>query len=267
MIHAAAAPPASTMIHTPATGLDAGYSHMTVQGFALPFYYAAPAGGKNLPVLLVVQEIFGLHEHIADVCRRLAHQGYLAIAPELYARQGDPRAYTDIPQLVAELVSQVPDAQVLGDLDAALAWAGAHGGDLSHAGITGFCWGGRITWLYCAHSAQVRAGVAWYGRLQGPGTVPTPRHPVDMAASLQVPVLGLYGGEDAGIPLTQVEAMRAALQAAGAAGTPAAAASSIAVYPQAPHAFYADYRPSFRPDLAQAGFGQMLAWFKDKGVA
>lgn len=253
---------AQTAIKTSDEGLKAGPIKYAVNGFEVPAYAAAPAGKTGLPVILVIQEIFGVHEYIADTCRRFAKLGYLAIAPELYARQGDPKGYTDIPKLQAELVSKVPDAQVMGDLDGALAWAKANGGDTARAGITGFCWGGRIVWLYAA-TGKVKAGVAWYGRLVGQATENTPKHPVDVAASLQAPVLGLYGGKDQGIPLDTVDKMKAAL----ATGTPAAKASQFVVYPEAGHAFHADYRPSYLQSAAEDGWKRALAWFKQHGVA
>ncbi|MFT3814258.1 MAG: dienelactone hydrolase family protein [Acidovorax sp.] len=262
--YAAAAAPlmAQNAIHTSAEGLDAGWVKYTVDGFDVPAYRAAPAGKKNLPVVLVVQEIFGVHEYIADTCRRFAQQGYLAIAPQLYARQGDASTYTEIAKLMAELVSKVPDAQVLADLDGAVRWAGAHGGDLARVAVTGFCWGGRITWLYAAHG-PVKAGVAWYGRLVGQASANNPRHPVDVAASLKAPVLGLYGGADTGIPLDTIDKMKAAL----ANGSPAARASEFVVYPDAPHAFHADYRPSYVKAAAEDGWKRCLAWFKAHGAA
>ncbi|QRF59386.1 dienelactone hydrolase family protein [Variovorax paradoxus] len=253
---------AQTAISTPADGLKAGPIKYTVNGFEVPAYAAAPANKTGLPVILVVQEIFGVHEYIADTCRRFAKLGYLAIAPELYARQGDPRGYTDIPKLQADIVSKVPDAQVLADLDGALQYAAANGGDTSKAGITGFCWGGRITWLYAA-TGKVKAGVAWYGRLVGQASDLTPKHPVDIAASLQAPVLGLYGGKDQGIPLDTVDKMKSAL----ANGSPAAKASSFVVYPEAGHAFHADYRPSYVKSAADDGWQRATVWFKANGVA
>ena len=253
---------AQTAIKTSDEGLKAGPIKYAVNGFEVPAYAAAPAGKTGLPVILVIQEIFGVHEYIADTCRRFAKLGYLAIAPELYARQGDPKGYTDIPKLQAELVSKVPDAQVMGDLDGALAWAKANGGDTARAGITGFCWGGRIVWLYAA-TGKVKAGVAWYGRLVGQASENTPKHPIDVAASLQAPVLGLYGGKDQGIPLDTVDKMKAAL----ATGTPAAKASQFVVYPEAGHAFHADYRPSYLQSAAEDGWKRALAWFKQHGVA
>ncbi|MDQ7974219.1 MAG: dienelactone hydrolase family protein [Rhodocyclaceae bacterium] len=252
---------AQTAIKTSDEGLKAGPIKYAVNGFEVPAYAAAPAGKTGLPVILVIQEIFGVHEYIADTCRRFAKLGYLAIAPELYARQGDPKGYTDIPKLQAELVSKVPDAQVMGDLDGALAWAKANGGDTARAGITGFCWGGRIVWLYAA-TGKVKAGVAWYGRLVGQASENTPKHPIDVAASLQAPVLGLYGGKDQGIPLDTVDKMKAAL----ATGTPAAKASQFVVYPEAGHAFHADYRPSYLQSAAEDGWKRALAWFKQHGV-
>jgi len=258
---------AQTAIQTATTGLDAGQATVDVNSFAVPFYHAKPQGKSGLPVVLVVQEIFGVHEHIADVCRRFAKAGYLAIAPELYARQGDPRPYTDIGKLMAEIVAKVPDAQVMADLDGAVKWAGANGGDLKKVGITGFCWGGRITWLYAEQSKHVKAGVAWYGRLVGASSDLTPKQPLDLAASLKAPVLGLYGGQDGGIPLTTVNQMKDALAEAAAKGNAAARDSRFVVYPQAPHAFHADYRPSYRKDAAEDGWQQALAWFKTHGVA
>ena len=238
--YAAAAAPlmAQTAIATPADGLDTGRIHYTVDGFQVPAYRAAPAGKTGLPVVLVVQEIFGVHEYIADVCRRLARAGYLAIAPELYARQGDATQYTEITKLMSELVAKVPDAQVMADLDGALAWAGQHGGDTARAAITGFCWGGRITWLYAAHG------------------------PVKLAPILKAPVLGLYGEKDTGIPLDTIDKMKGVL----AQGSAAAKASEFVVYPDAPHAFHADYRPSYRKAAAEDGWAQALAWFKAHGV-
>ena len=254
---------AQNVITTPTDGLLVGEVTIDVAGFKMPAYRAAPAGGKNLPVVLVISEIFGVHEHIADVAKRFARLGYLAIAPELFVRQGDAGSYGEIAKLQAEVISKVPDAQVLGDLDAAVAWAAANGGDTTRLGITGFCWGGRITWLYAAHNPAIKAGVAWYGRLVGNATALTPRHPVDLAGDLKGAVLGLYGEKDGGIPLDTVEKMKVAL----AAGSAAAKRSEFVVYPDAPHAFHADYRPSYRPAAAQDGWARCLAWFKANGVA
>jgi carboxymethylenebutenolidase len=256
---------AQTAIKTSSAGLTTGEGIYDVSGHSVPFYYAQPEGKKNLPVILVIQEIFGVHEYIADTCRRFAKAGYLAIAPELYARQGDPSKYGEMAKLISEVVSKVPDDQVMEDLDAAVQWAGENGGNLKKVGITGFCWGGRITWLYAEHSKNVKAGVAWYGRLVGASSALTPKHPLQLAATLKAPVLGLYGGQDGGIPLTTVNEMKDAL--AAAKGNAAAKASEFVVYPQAPHAFHADYRPSFRKDAAEDGFKRALEWFKAKGVA
>lgn len=254
---------AQTAIKTSAEGLTVGEVSFEVNGFKVPAYRAAPAGKTNLPVVLVIQEIFGVHEYIADTARRFAKAGYLAIAPELYARQGDPSTYGEMAKLMAEVVSKVPDAQVMADLDGAVKWAGANGGDTRKVGITGFCWGGRITWLYAAHSRDVKAGVAWYGRLVGASSPLTPTHPVDIAANLNGPVLGLYGAADTGIPLDTVDKMKAAL----ATGNAASKASQFVVYPDAPHAFHADYRPSYRQGPADDGYQRALAWFKANGVA
>ena len=267
--YAAAAMPlmAQTVIKTSAEGLRTGQTTYEVNGFKVPVFFAAPQGKTNLPVILVVQEIFGVHEYIVDTLRRLAKAGYLAIAPELYARQGNPLQYTEAAKLISEIVSKVPDAQVMADLDGAVKWAGTNGGNLRKVGITGFCWGGRITWLYAEQSKNVKAGVAWYGRLVGTPSALTPRHPLELAASLRAPVLGLYGGQDSGIPLTTVNQMKDALAEAGGKGNAAARASEFVVYPAAPHAFHADYRPSFRKEAAEDGFKRALDWFKTHGVA
>jgi carboxymethylenebutenolidase len=258
---------AQTLITTDTTGLVAGTAEIPAADRAIPGYYARPEGNGPFPVLLVVQEIFGIHEHIKDVCRRFAKRGYLAVAPDLYVRQGDPTRIADVQTLISTIVAKVPDAQVMTDLDATVAWAAAQGkGDTGRVGVTGFCWGGRITWLYAAHSPQVKAGVAWYGALRRPPNPLHPRHPADVAAELKAPVLGLYGSADTGIPVEQVDALRAALKTAS--GTSKAAASSeILLYKDAPHGFYADYRPSFRPDVAAEAWRQCLAWFKANGVA
>ena len=258
---------AQTAIKTSSDGLKTGETTYEVNGFKVPAFYAAPAGKTNLPVILVIQEIFGVHEYIADTVRRFAKAGYLAIAPELYARQGDPGAYSEMAKLIAEVVAKVPDEQVMADLDGAVKWAGANGGNPRKVGITGFCWGGRITWLYAAQSKNVKAGVAWYGRLIGQASALTPKHPVDLASGIKAPVLGLYGGQDSGIPLTTVNQMKDALADAGAKGNQAAKASEFVVYKDAPHAFHADYRPSYRKAAADEGFQRALDWFKTYGVA
>ncbi|CUA90573.1 dienelactone hydrolase family protein [Comamonas thiooxydans] len=253
---------AQTAIKTPVDGLTAGEVSIDVKGFKLPVYRAMPAGRQNLPVVLVISEIFGVHEYIADTCRRLARAGYLAIAPDLFVRQGDPMAYAEMAKLMSEVIAKVPDAQVMGDLDAAVQWAGTQGGDVKKLAITGFCWGGRITWLYAAH-APLKAGVAWYGRLQGNKNDLQPSYPLELVGQLKAPVLGLYGGKDTGIPLESVEAMKAALKT----GSAAARASEFVIFPDAPHAFHADYRPSYREQAAQDGWTRMLTWFNQHGVA
>ncbi len=262
--YAASAMPimAQTAIKTSADGLKTGEITYEVNGFKVPAFYAMPAGKTNCPVVLVVQEIFGVHEYIADTCRRFAKEGYLAIASELFARQGDPTKYGEVAKLIAEVVNKVPDAQVMADLDGAVKWAGSNGGDLSKVAVTGFCWGGRITWLYAAQG-PVKAGVAWYGRLVGAPNDLQPKNAIDLAANLRAPVLGLYGEKDGGIPLDSVEKMKTAL----AAGNAASKGSQFVVYPDAPHAFHADYRPSYRKEAADDGFKRCVAWFKANGVA
>lgn len=243
-------------ITTSAEGLVAGEVNIPSGDVSIPAYRAMPAAGKAFPVVLVVQEIFGVHEHIKDVCRRFGKLGYLAIAPEMYARQGDVSKLQNIQEIFQKVVSKVPDAQVMADLDAAVDWAAKSGkGDVARLGITGFCWGGRVVWLYAAHSAKLKAGVAWYGRLVGQASEMTPKHPVDVAASLKAPVLGLYGGQDQGIPQDTVEKMRAALKAAGKP-------SEIVVYPQAGHGFNADYRPGYNKEAAEDGWKRLQEWFR-----
>ena len=264
--YAAAAAPimAQTAIKTPSDGLVSGEVEIDVNGFKMPAFRSAPAGKTGLPVVLVISEIFGVHEYIADVTRRFAKAGYLAIAPELFVRQGDPTSYGEIAKLQSELIAKVSDAQVMGDLDACLRWAAQNGGDVRHAGITGFCWGGRITWLYAMHNPQLKAGVAWYGRLEGQATATTPKHPVELVANLKAPVLGLYGAEDTGIPVASVDRMKAALAQVATQGNAAARQSEFVVYPQAPHAFHADYRASYREGPAKDGWQRALDWFKQK---
>ncbi len=247
------------VINTDGKGLIAGEVKIPVEDGEIPAYRAMPANGKNFPVVLVLQEIFGVHEHIQDICRRFAKLGYLAIAPEMFARQGDVSQLSNI-QEIRKVVSKVPDAQVMSDLDATVAWAASSAkGNINKLGITGFCWGGRIVWLYSAHNPKVKAGVAWYGRLVGENTPLTPKHPVDIAAGLKVPILGLYGGNDDGIPVETVEQMRKALKAGGNT-------SEIVLYPDTPHAFFADYRPSYRKEQAEDGWKRLQAWFKQHGV-
>jgi carboxymethylenebutenolidase len=257
---AAVQPVTASTIVTDTEGLDASEVKIPVHDGEIPGYRAKPLHGRGLATVLVVQEIFGVHEHIRDICRRLAKLGYLAVAPELYARQGNVAQMSDIQEIISKVVSKVPDAQVMSDLDDTARWAAASsGGDAARLGITGFCWGGRIVWLYAAHNSALKAGAAWYGRLVGPTDELHPKNPIDLAASMKVPVLGLYGGQDPGIPVDTIEKMRAALKAAG---NP----SEIIVYPDAPHAFNADYRPSYRKGPAEDGWKRMLAWFKHYGL-
>ncbi|AWN44061.1 dienelactone hydrolase family protein [Methylobacterium durans] len=252
---------AQTAIITDTNGLTAGEVKIPTQDGEIPAYRAMPANDGPFPTVLVVQEIFGVHEHIKDVCRRLAKLGYFAVAPELYARQGDVSKLTNIQQIVSEVVSKVPDAQVMADLDATVAFAKATGkADVTRLGITGFCWGGRIVWLYAAHNAALKAGVAWYGRLVGDTSTLMPKNPVDLAADLKAPVLGLYGGADQGIPISTIDQMKEACRAAGKT-------CEFVVYPGAPHAFHADYRPSYRAEPAHDGWQRLQAWFRQHGVA
>jgi len=255
----AAGPLRAEVVTTGTSGLVAGAVSIPVAGREIPGYRAKPAGAVKPPIVLVVQEIFGVHEYIRDVCRRLAHEGYLAVAPDLYVRQGDVTRMSDAQAIIRDVVAKVADAQVMGDLDATAAWAATDGGDASKLAITGFCWGGRIVWLYSAHSAKLRAGVAWYGRLAGDKSEMQPSYPLDVAAKLHAPVLGLYGAEDAGIPLESIERMRKEIAAAHGA-------SRVDVFEGAPHGFHADYRPSYREAAAREGWTRMLAWFKLNGV-
>jgi len=260
---AAVMPVTADTIKTDSEGLEVGEVFIPVGDFKMPAYRAVPAGKKNAPVVLVISEIFGVHEHIADVARRFAKLGYLAIAPELFVRQGDAGSYGELAKLMSEVIAKVPDAQVMGDLDATVAWAKSQGGDTTKLAITGFCWGGRITWLYAEHNPGVKAGVAWYGRLLGETDPLHPSHPIDGVKQLHAPVLGLYGGADTGIPVDTVDKMKSAL----AQGSPAARKSEFVVYPDTPHAFNADYRPSYRKEAAEDGWKRCLAWFKANGVA
>ncbi len=250
---------APTVLHTDDGGLVVGEVWVPVEDGEIPAYRARPAGAGPHPVLLVVQEVFGVDEYLMDVCRRVAQAGYLALAPELYARQGEP-GLAESRESLFKIVLSAPDAQVLSDLDACATFAAEReGGDAGRLAITGFCWGGRVTWLYAAHRDGLRAGVAWYGRLSGDTSANQPRHPLDVAGELRAPVLGLYGGDDAGIPPDQVEQMKDALRAAGSP-------SEFVVYPGAPHAFHADYRDSYRPQPAADGWQRMLDWLQRQGV-
>ena len=258
---------AQTMVHTEPRGLNAGMVQVPTDNGAIPAYYAMPssmslpATTSSLPIMVVVQEIFGVHEHIKDVCRRFAQRGYLAIAPELFHRQGDASKLKDNKEIFAQIVSKVADWQVMRDIDATVRWAAHNGGSRYKLGITGFCWGGRIAWLYPAHNDYVKASVAWYGRLSGEKTLLTPLHPLDIADNIRVPVLGLYGAADAGIPVKDVEHMRAELRK-----RPMSDPSTLHLYPDTPHAFFADYRTSYREKQAIDAWDRCLAWFKKSGV-
>jgi carboxymethylenebutenolidase len=251
------------VIKTDAAGLTAGMVEIPTRDRKIPAYRAMPAGKTNLGIVIVVHEIFAVHEYIQDVCRRFAKQGYLAIAPDFFVRQGDVSAYKSIPDIFSNVVSKVSDAQVLGDVDATMAWAAANGGNASKVGITGFCWGGRIVWMASAANPKLKAGVAWYGRLMTMVNQATPTHPHDIADKLNWPVLGLYGGKDDGIGLDTVEEMKTRLSFGGQASQE----SEFVIYPDAPHAFHADYRPSYRKEAAEDGFKRTIAWFKKYGVA
>jgi carboxymethylenebutenolidase len=252
-------PVSAKVITTDTKGLIAGTVKIPVKDGEIPAYRAQPDQGENFPIVLVIQEIFGVHEHIQDVVRRFAKLGYLAIAPELFIRQGDVSKLSNIDEIRA-IVAKVPDAQVLSDLDDIVTWAGQSAkGNADKLAITGFCWGGRITWLYAAHNPNVKAGVAWYGRVVGNVTELQPKHPVDIASELKVPVLGLYGGQDTGIPLDTVEQIREKLKSSSSK-------SEIIVYPDAPHAFFADYRPSYRETEAKDGWQRLQKWVKQYGV-
>ncbi len=256
---AAVRPITAATVKTDTSGLIAGEISIPVGDLRIPAYRAMPASGASFPTILVVQEIFGIHEHIQDLCRRLAKSGYLAVAPYLYAREGEVAHLEGIPEIYGKVVSKVPDAQVMSDLDATVAWAAENGGDTSRLAATGFCWGGRIVWLYAAHSSALKAGAAWYGRLVGAPTALQPKNPVDIASGLKAPVMGFYGGKDTGIPLDSVEAMRTAIAAAHKP-------SVIRVYPDAQHGFNADYRPSYDKTAAQDAWAKMLAFFHDRNV-
>ncbi|HKQ73009.1 MAG TPA: dienelactone hydrolase family protein [Blastocatellia bacterium] len=254
---------AQTTITTDANGLTAGEVKIKAKDGEIPAYRAMPGKGKGFPVVLVVQEIFGVHEHIKDICRRFAKAGYLAIAPEMYARQGDVSKLTNINEIIP-IVNKVPDSQVMSDLDATVEWAKQNSGNANKLAVTGFCWGGRIVWLYAAHNPKLKAGVAWYGRLAPPppdrANPLQPKHPLELVKDLKAPVLGLYGGADQGIPNNTVEQMQTALK-------DAKKPSEIKLYPDTPHGFYADYRPSYRKEQATDGWNLLLAWFKKNGVA
>jgi carboxymethylenebutenolidase len=262
----ASLPIAGTVLATGAEGLEAGDVKITTAAGEIPAYRARPLGDpkRKLPLLLVVHEIFGVHEHIKDLCRRFAKHGYFAVAPDLFARQGDATQLSDIKQLLQEIVSKASDAQVAGDLDATLAWASKQpAADATRLGITGFCWGGRTSWLYAAHQPAVKAAVAWYGKVVSDSDALHPKRPLDLVDQLKAPVLGLYGGKDQGISQESLEQMKNALQASS---NPIAKRCEFHIYPDAGHAFAADYRPSYRKADAEDGFKRLYAWLKQHGV-
>ena len=252
-------PVSAATITTDTNGLTVGEVQIPVADGMMPAYRAMPANKRNLPTVLVIQEIFGVHEHIKDLCRRFAKAGYLAVAPELYARQGDVSKLSDIQQIMG-VVGKVPDAQVMSDLDATAKWAAANGGNTSKMAATGFCWGGRATWMYAAHNPQLKAAVPWYGPLVGEPTPLKPTNPVDIAKDLKVPVLAMYAARDTGIPMEQVTKMREALQAAGNKK------AEILVWAEAAHGFNADYRPSYSATAAPDAWNRMMMFFKENGV-
>jgi carboxymethylenebutenolidase len=250
---------AQTVIRTDSDGLLAGDIKVPAADRELPGYRAMPAGGSKLPTVLVIHEIFGVHEYLRDVCRRLAKAGYLAIAVDMYIRHGETAKMSNVQEILAGPVASSTDVEHMSDLDACAAWAAKNGGDPQRLAVTGFCRGGRTTWLYAAHNPQLKAAVAWYGHLEMAPTARQPKHPIDLADQMKAPVLGLYGGKDQGITADQVEDMRAAITKAGGK-------SQLHVYPDAPHAFHADYRPTYRKDAAEDGWKRMLEWFRQNGV-
>jgi carboxymethylenebutenolidase len=258
----AANPVMAQVITTPTDGLTAGEVKVPTSTGNIPAYRAMPSSGGPFPTVLVVEEIFGVHEHIRDVCRRFATLGYYAIAPELFARQGDATK-ADIPTLLKDIVPKKPDAEAMTDLDATLAFAKASGSaDTARLGTVGYCWGGRIVWLYAAHNPGLKAAVAFYGILGGkasPSSAIKPKNPVDFGSTIKVPVLGLYGGKDDNIPPELIKQMQDELKQGGTE-------SHIVVYPDTPHGFFADYRPSYRPEAAKDAWAKVQAWFKEHGV-
>ena len=257
----AAGPVRAQPVTTDTAGLTVGEAKVKVEGGEMPVYFARPANVQNPPVILVAMEVFGLHEYIKDVTRRLGKLGALAVAPDYYFRKGeDLTKITEIPKLMP-IVNSKPDAELIADLDATAAWAKSQGGNTDKLGIMGYCRGGRTVWVYSANSPNVKAGVAFYGSLVDPEGQKAiwPKSPTQLAPDMKAPVLGLYGEADAGIPVAQVDAMKAALQGANKT-------FEIKLYPAAPHGFHADYRPSYRKEAADDGWAQMTAWFKQHGV-
>jgi carboxymethylenebutenolidase len=248
-------PVSAQTITTSSEGLVAGEVKVPVRDGEIPAYRAMPATGGGFPTILVIEEVFGVHEWVQDICRRVAKLGYYAIAPELFSRQGDPAKISDINQLLKDIISKAPDTQIMSDLDATVAYAKGTGkADTAKLGITGFCWGGRIVWMYAGHNPNVKAAVAWYGSVarafhEGDQTA------LDIVPQIKAPVLGLYGGDDAGIPQDTLDKIKAAMKAQGKT-------VEIVVYPDTPHGFNADYRPSYRKQAAEDGWKRMSAWFK-----
>jgi carboxymethylenebutenolidase len=255
----AAGPVRAEAIKTPADGLTVGDAKIKVADGEMPAYFARPANAANPPVVLVAMEIFGLHEYIKDVTRRLAKLGALAVAPDYYFRKGtDLTKIADIKELLP-IVNAKPDAELLSDLDATVAWAKSQGGDVNRLGIIGFCRGGRTVWEYAAHGSGLKAGAAFYGPLVDAQNPAWPKSPTQLAPDMKAPVLGLYGGADTGIPVAQVEAMKAAL-------ADNKKTAEFKIYPDAPHGFHADYRASYRKDAAEDAWNQMQNWFRKYGV-
>jgi carboxymethylenebutenolidase len=255
---------AQTRIITDSNGLVTGEVKIPVSDGEIPAYRAMPDKKGKFPVVLVVHEIFGVHEWIQDVCRRFAKVGYMAIAPALYARQGDVKDLKDPRELNRQIFGKIPDTQSMSDLDSTVAWAAKNSGNTKKLSVTGFCWGGRIVWLYAAHNPNVDAGAAWYGRVvptpNSPVNDAQPKTPIDYAKDLKVPVIGLYGGLDKGISLDGVHRMQDELKK-GKSG------SEIIVYPNADHGFHADYRPSFNREASEDAWKHLLEWFKKNGAA
>jgi carboxymethylenebutenolidase len=254
----AAGPVSADAIKTDTRGLVAGDTKIKIGDQEMPAYFAKPSGAGPWPVVLVAMEIFGLHEHIKDVTRRLAKLGVFAVAPDYYFRMGDLTKMTEINQLFP-LVNSKADTELFSDLDATVAWAKSEGGDTNRLGIIGFCRGGRTVWVYSTHNPALKAGVAFYGSLMDPASAAMPKNAYQLANEVKEPVLGLYGAEDTGITPDQVERMKAALLAAGKT-------AEFKIYPGAPHGFYADYRPSYRKEAAEAAWNEMQNWFKTYGV-
>lgn len=246
-------------IHTDSVGLDVGEVQIPVADGALPTYFARPAGVAHPPIVVVVEEIFGVHDYIKDVCRRLAKQGYFAVAPELYARLADLSKMTDPQQIITQVIAKAPDATMLSDLSHTVDWAIAQKGNAARVATLGFCRGGRDVWLFAEHDRRLKAAVAFYGPVAGATSAIQPQNPVDMAANLHCPLLGLYGGRDPSIQATDVYAAQAKALAAGKT-------VEIVYYPDAGHGFHADYRPSYNAADAAAAWARALAWLRTYDV-